>query len=390
MGAYRLPVHTPIAVGVSGGADSMALAVLLKWWAQKNAHPLIAITVDHQLRAESAEEALFVAKQMKDMGIEHHILTWDGKKPKTRIEEKAREVRYHLLCDFCARNGIRYLCLAHHSSDQAETFFSRLARGSGVEGLAAMKPLAKRGDLTLLRPLLACDKTQLVDLMMNHQLCWINDPMNEDENFERVRWRKNLGMFERMGLPINAINTSAKRLARASSALHFYTNAFIQNSVTIDSRGFARIDKNAFNQLPDEIRLRVLGSVIETIGQSGKTLPYAALEKTLANLPQKATLGTCHIIEHKNGIFISKEASRMEGAVQIKAYQKTKWDRFLVFSNYSGTLQARVPDDKDTDIPFLVQQSFPYFSLEKNAKLDYKELSTYIELHLEFLPQNKG
>lgn len=390
MNAYRLPVHAPIAVGVSGGADSMALAVLLKNWAHKNAHPLVAVTVDHRLRPESGKEASFVASQMKDLSIEHHILTWDGKKPKTRLEEKAREARYNLLADFCARRGIRYLCIAHHGGDQTETFLSRLARGSGIDGLAAMKPLATRGNLTVLRPLLSCDKAQLAGLLVNHRLRWVNDPMNEDENFERVRWRKNLGTFERLGLPSDAINTSAKRLARAAQALHFYTEEFIKNHVSIDSRGFAVIDKEPYNRLPDEIRLRVLGALIEAIGQSGKALSYAALEKTVANLPQKATLGTCHIIENKNGIFVAKEAARMPAETKVKAGQKTKWDRFQIFANRDGFIKARIPDDKEENIPFLVQQSFPYFSLEKNAKLDYKELATYIELHIEFLPQNKG
>lgn len=390
MNAYRLPAHAPIAVGVSGGADSMALAVLLKNWAHKNAHSLVAVTVDHQLRPESVTEARFVATQMKNLGIEHHILTWEGKKPATRIEERAREARYYLLADFCARRGIRYLCIAHHSSDQAETFLSRLARGSGVDGLAAMKPLATRGNLTVLRPLLSCHKSQLYDLLISQRLNWVNDPMNEDENFERVRWRKNLKVIEQLGLPLNAINTSAKRLARAAKALQFYTEDFIQNHVTIDSRGFALINKDAFHAQPEEIRIRTMGALIETIGQSGKALPYAALEKTVERLPQKATLGSCHIISHKHGIFIAKEAARMPAGTKVKAGQKTKWDRFYIIANRDGFIKAHVPEVKEKGIPFLVQQSFPYFSLEKNAKLDYKELATYIELHIEFLPQNKG
>lgn len=386
MDSYNLPPLTPIAVGVSGGADSMALALLLKNWAQKTGHPIVAVTVDHRLRPESANEAQIVSEQMKNLGIEHHILTWTGKKPTTRIEEKAREARYGLLREFCFARGIEYLCLAHHGTDQAETFLSRLARGSGVDGLAAMKPKTARGNLNLLRPLLSCDKEQLTAFLAFNQIDWINDPMNEDEAYERVRWRKNLKGLNDMGLAQNRLNMSAKRLARASEALHFYTQDFIKKHVITDTRGFALIDKDAYNALPDEIRLRVLGTMIETIGQSGKALSYAALEKTLARLPQKATLGSCHIISHKNGIYVSKEAARMQDGIKIKAGQKTKWDRFQVVANRDGFIKAQVPDTKEKGIPFLVQQSFPYFSLEKSAKLDYKDLTTYIDLHIEFLP----
>ena len=94
MNAYRLPAHAPIAVGVSGGADSMALAVLLKNWAHKNAHSLVAVTVDHQLRPESVTEARFVATQMKNLGFEHRILAWEGKRPAARSGERARGARY--------------------------------------------------------------------------------------------------------------------------------------------------------------------------------------------------------------------------------------------------------------------------------------------------------
>lgn len=390
MATYNLPPHSPIGVGVSGGADSMALVLLLKDWCQKNAHPLIALTVDHQLRPESREEALFVASQMKKWGMKHHILSWSGKKPQTRIEEKAREARYTLLSEFCATRGISYLCMAHHSSDQAETFLSRLARGSGMDGLAAMKPYTRRGNLTILRPLLSCDKNDLIHLLKSHHLSWKNDPMNEDDTYERVRWRKHLTVLQEMGLSLQSIYLTTKRLARAAEALQETTQNFIQKHVTIDPRGFALIDKTAFTLVPDEIKLRSIGKLIELIGQSGKPTSYDSLEKVVENLPRKATLGHCHIITHKRGIFISKESVHMAKAQKIKPYEQSKWDRFVVQTNLEGVLSARAPKPREKDIPFLVQQSFPHFSLEKNPKLDYKDHTTYIDLIIDFYPQNKG
>ena len=95
-----LPVQK-IAVAVSGGADSLCLACLAQEWANARGISLTALTVNHGLRENAAQEAKSVSKQMRALGIRHRILNWTGEKPTTRIEEKAREARYALLCDFC-------------------------------------------------------------------------------------------------------------------------------------------------------------------------------------------------------------------------------------------------------------------------------------------------
>ena len=140
-----------VAVGVSGGADSFALALMLKDAGKK----VVALTVDHCLREESGIEAEYVAKVMKKHQIEHHILQWkEGKNIKKNIEEKARTARYNLMTDFCKKNNIKLLAVAHHMRDQAETFLLRLQRGSGLFGLSSMMPVSKRDDIVLIRPLL--------------------------------------------------------------------------------------------------------------------------------------------------------------------------------------------------------------------------------------------
>ena len=90
-----------IAAGVSGGADSLALVLRLT----EAGREVVALTVDHGLRPESAAEAAYVATVMKKFGIEHHILTWTEKKPSAAIEAAAREARYRLLCGWCREHG---------------------------------------------------------------------------------------------------------------------------------------------------------------------------------------------------------------------------------------------------------------------------------------------
>ena len=115
-----------IAAGVSGGADSMALVLGLHKLLSAQNKRVVALTVDHGLRAESAQEAAYVAQVMARFGIEHHILVWQGDKPQRGVEEAARAARYALLEEWCLAHHVKTLAVAHHALDQAETFFLRL------------------------------------------------------------------------------------------------------------------------------------------------------------------------------------------------------------------------------------------------------------------------
>ena len=115
-------VSFPLAVAVSGGSDSLALLLLAHNFAQKNKGRLIALTVDHGLRPESKDEALKVQTWAKEKEIEHVILEWQGEKPQSRLQEKAREARYTLLTNWCKENGVEHLLLGHHATIKRKLF----------------------------------------------------------------------------------------------------------------------------------------------------------------------------------------------------------------------------------------------------------------------------
>lgn len=391
MSSFGIPKETVVGVGVSGGADSMCLAVLLNEWAKEYECKVIAITVNHNLRSEAQQEAEWVATQMKKLKIEHHILTYNGPKPTSRIEEKAREIRYHLLQEFCNKNNIHSVCLAHHNDDQSETFFARLARGSGLDGLCAIHPVSKRGKVTLLRPLLGVDKSGILATLKKHNINWVEDPMNRDTAFERVRWREQLKNLWQTGLTKTGVLLSAKRLQRAKDALCFYTDSFFNEHIQIDERGFAKITKSAFNDVPMEIRLRVLAKTLEVIGQSDVPLSMEALEKALKNFKPRFTLGHCHIITCQKHIFIAKEHARQETQKSIPAKKWIQWDRFRIWCDVPAIVHAGITKKIHKNIPYLVQQSFPIIepkkTLEKNQKLDYKHSTSHIKIYVEFISQ---
>ena len=181
------------AIAVSGGADSMALLLLMKEWEDAKKAKIIALTVNHNLRVEAQQEAAQVAEFCAKIGVEHHILRWEHLQlPTSKIQESARDARYALMTEFCHQNHIKYLLTAHHLGDQIETFFFRLARGSGLNGLACMQTNTQKNGINLLRPLLSFPKSRLIATLKQRNQDWIEDPSNQNTNYTRVRIRQQL------------------------------------------------------------------------------------------------------------------------------------------------------------------------------------------------------
>ena len=200
----------PGAVAVSGGGDSLALMHLLAHWARgQDAPPPLVLCVDHSLRPESGKDARAVARWAKAAGLKSRILTVTGKKPKSDIEAWARTARYSLMGRVLARHGPKTLYLAHHQDDQAETFLLRLGRGSGLDGLSAMRklsafPLPEFSGLGLARPLLDTPRAALRDYLKARKQGWLEDPMNGEPRFARSRIRAVLPALAEAGYHVIA------------------------------------------------------------------------------------------------------------------------------------------------------------------------------------------
>ena len=318
-----------IAVGVSGGADSLALAV----WAAENAEEcgvkIVAITVDHKLRAESTSEAKYVGKIMQNIGIEHHILTWEGEKPDTGIEEAARIARYNLLKNYCFANGIQSLMVAHHQLDQAETFFMRLQRGSGLDGLCGMSPVSYYEGLRILRPFLQIPPQKLKDFLNKRKIAWIEDSSNRNEDFLRVKIRNFLPIFsEKTGIEIEKITKTMETLARSKAYIDNQTEKFIKNHChKIGNIAISAAQKTLL-QTEDEIIYRFLAFACKTIGE--KT--YQPRAEDLIRLQEKikkesfsgCTLSGCEIFKNQGKIWIIPENKTLPNP------SKKEWEEFLL------------------------------------------------------------
>ena len=295
------------AVAVSGGSDSLALMHLLAASARaaKIAAPTV-LTVDHGLRAGSTKDAKKVAAFAKQAGLKAAILSWRGKKPKAGIEAAAREARYQLMGAWLTRHRIGTLFVGHTQDDQAETFLLRLARGSGLDGLSAMQmrapwPVQDFPQLTVARPLLTFRRQELRDYLTLLGQSWLDDPMNQDLAFDRVKIRKARAALAEAGLSTARIAAAASHLARAREALEIVTGAVLARAMRPLREGDGvLLESAALAAAPREVGLRALAALLMAVGGQAYRPRFESLERLFdriagGSLKGGATLHGCQI-----------------------------------------------------------------------------------------------
>jgi tRNA(Ile)-lysidine synthase len=256
--ASRLVGADAVAVGVSGGPDSMALALALVDWAKGRGVTVHVLTVDHRLRPESADEALRVGHWFSAYDhVVHRILVWDADKEDAGLQAQARQARYDLMGRYCRENGVSCLFTAHHQDDQFETVLFRLAKGSGLTGLGGMRPVVDLGqDLYLLRPLLDVSKADLISFCEVRGQAYFTDPGNEADYFARGRLRQSVAALEAEGLTGKRVSVTAARLRRADEALQVMAQRNLSSLCNIMEIDRIALDFSAWRVQPEEIALR--------------------------------------------------------------------------------------------------------------------------------------
>ena len=250
-----------LGLAVSGGGDSLALLLLAQ-----AALPgrIEAATVDHGLRAESGDEAAFVAGVCSELGVPHRTL------PVTvatgNLQDRARAARYAALGEWCEAHGLDALATAHQMDDQAETVVMRLNRGSGLSGLAAIRALQSLPEVPvpLVRPLLGWRRAELASLVADAGWEAVDDPSNHSDTFDRVRLRKALAGAD--WLDPKAISHSAALLGEADDALIWAVGQEVAQFVrrTSEMAHYAALASGA----PALIRAEAVRSIYRGFGHS--------------------------------------------------------------------------------------------------------------------------
>ena len=273
-----------LAAGVSGGADSMALAVLAKAWAHGHGGSLLALVVDHGLRPGSAAEAAVTVTRLTALGIRARLLSLTGLPRGPALAERARDARYAALRAACVEADIPHLLLAHHAADQAETVLMRQGSHSGPAGLAAMPIVVEQSQLRLLRPLLGVPPARLRATLRARGIAWVEDPSNTDLRALRPRLRASLADPDGTGADIAALCQSARQAGIARAEEETRSASVLAAHVAIHPEGFALLSSQA--TLP----ATALGALIQAVSGSPFPPPSQSLTALAAAL-RPATLG---------------------------------------------------------------------------------------------------
>jgi tRNA(Ile)-lysidine synthase len=308
-----------LMVAVSGGADSMALALLAREWAAARNGEVRALTVDHGLRPESAQEADITLGRLNALGIEGRKLTIAGLGRGPALAERAREARYRLLLEACASGNVVHLLLGHHRSDQVETAMMRALSGSGSRGLAGMPALVETRYARLLRPLLGVAPGRLRAWLTWRGVDWIEDPSNRDRHAQRARLRAARADPSGTGEGTLAV-AEAVRLAgvlreRSDRAIA----RTLADRATIRPEGYALLTPGSID--PDSLAV-----LLRTIAGSAFTPPIDRVAR-IAQSPGPATLGGVRIAPAGRlgrGWLLVREPRAMEGPVAV--HRNAVWD----------------------------------------------------------------
>jgi tRNA(Ile)-lysidine synthase len=340
------PFPPKIALAVSGGPDSMALAYCVKRWSQRDC---VAFIVEHGLRPESPLEAAQVKQRLQSLGIATEILPWNHDPVSKRLHETAREARYALLTEACRRHGATDLLLAHHSGDQAETILMRLAKGSGIDGLAGIAAQNMRDGIRLVRPFLPLPKERLIATCEAAPLAYVTDPSNASEKYARGRLRRIMPLLAAEGLTIERLTTLGLRAREAKEALDSATQEFLKTSAQTGQGGTLCLDRSALRAAPRAISLRALAASLRYVCDDAYPPEHAALSGLLdaivISLGEHArTLYGCIASISENRVMLLREPSAAREVLPLLPGATVLWDgRWLVTSspsNPSATIRA--------------------------------------------------
>lgn len=336
-GPFEMRPH--LAVGVSGGPDSLALMLLLAEWVAARGGKLTALTVDHGLRLESATEAAQVARWAAQAGIDHCVLTWSAPKPQTGVQAAARRARYDLLTTWCQDHDVLHLAVAHQLDDQRETVAMRRARDATESaGSAGMSLITARQGVRLFRPLLPVPGETLKVYLRTRGQEWIDDPSNRQERFERIRWRQ--GSAGPLPAPADILAWGEARAVQEKAVADL-----LVRSVNIHTAGYALVDLAPWRQKDTGLLNRALGQLVAMIGGLDYLPARAAMSRTtqglIAGAPLQSLGGALIGVWRGQGLICRESAAVMEEKL-ITRPAEFFWDRRWAVTVDAGAAGLRI------------------------------------------------
>ena len=308
----KLDIQRPksLAVAVSGGPDSLALAALTKAYSYNKKLKVYFVLINHNLRKNSLKEARKVKLLLKKKKIFLHIVS-NNLKITNNIQSQARKIRYDLLSKFCKNNKVKTILTGHNLEDQVETFFIRLSRGSGLTGLSSMRPISVlKGNIKLFRPLLDVEKKTLIKISKSFFGLFIQDPSNKNSRYLRTRIRNLKKPLSLSGINYEQIKKSIDNLASSRAALDKYYTSTI-NTLVQKSRNEVLINLKKLKKCSDDLKLRVINESIKYLRKNyynPRSIKVLNMVKRVESKAfKKSTLGGCIFIKKKDTLCLKPE-----------------------------------------------------------------------------------
>jgi len=306
---YRGEWPERIAVAVSGGSDSMALLHLFVRVRRHRGGTVHAVTVDHRLRPEAADEARFVARLCERLGVAHETLVWDHGEVRGNLQDQARRARHALIGDWARRTGIGDVVIGHTADDQAETLLMGLARKAGLDGLAGMRRSWTEGGVRWARPCLAIPRRDLRAYLTRNDIDWVEDPSNADDRFLRVRARRALAALAPLGITAEGLAHVATNLALARGDLVELALGSADRVVRT-AACVATFDLDPWKRSSNDTRRRLLIAALRWVGSATHAQRTAQIARFEAAIRQgrAATLSGCRLHVGAATFSITREA----------------------------------------------------------------------------------
>lgn len=298
-----------VGVAVSGGGDSVALLHLVLDAMRPHGRNVLAVTVDHGLREGSDQEAAAVARLCAGLGVPHDTLRWDDS-GRGNLQARARAARRRMIGAWARERGVESVLLGHTADDQAETVLLRLARGSGVDGLAGMPEGFWAEGVAWERPLLGVTREALRDWLRAREIAWAEDPSNEDPRFDRARARAMMEGLAGLGLTRGRLLRTAEHMRRARATLDAQAAGIARDSVR-EEGGSLLLPRDLLGRFGSEDAPgRLLAAALMWVGGREVRPRWESLERLvmLARAERVATLHGCRVSTEGPWLRVAPEA----------------------------------------------------------------------------------
>ena len=382
--SFIFETNPSVAISFSCGPDSLALLILMNKWIKKHKGLLTLVYFDHKLRKESYLESKYTEEISKKLGVNYKILMWNEKKPKTSIMQRAREIRYKKIINFCKQNNIMTLMTAHHLDDSLETYYMKKKRNADTPNLSGIPFKNTQDQVQILRPFINFRKSRLIQTCQINKYKWFEDPSNQNENYERVKVRKVIASLSKNKR--SKLYSELKVNSEENKYFEIQLAKFFIENLEFNEYGKFTINKKKFKIQKKSFQIEVLKRILVTCSGSvysprSRSIKFF-LDKYLKFENTKFTIHSCIVKCCSDKILIFREYVKTKNVnpkqLTIKKQVSTIWDNRFLISSIFGDVKCFTFNDtiwlklKNHYKLIKDSQNIPYDILKTLPVLSYK------------------